>query len=96
MDHTAERRSQRVVRNIRLIISTVTSDGAVVEGAAETLVVGRHGARIHTNVPLLRGAVVRIKIFATGRETEAIVTWISNDSPYEFGIELAGSTDIWG
>jgi len=96
VDHAAQRRSQRVVRNISLIISTVSSDGAVVEGVAETLVVGKHGARIHTNVPLLLGAVVKIKVSATGRQAEAIVTWVSSESVYEFGLELLRPTDIWG
>lgn len=95
MDH-AQRRSERVVRNILLTISTVTNDGRVVEGAAETLVVGRHGARIFTNVPLLLGAVVKITVSGTGRQAEATVNWASSESLYEFGIELLRPTDIWG
>ena len=96
MDHTSQRRSQRVVRNILLTISSVTTNGRAVEGAAETLVVGKHGARIHTNVPLLVGAAVKVTVFGTGRRADAIVTWASNESPYEFGIEFLRPTDIWG
>ena len=95
MDHTAHRRSQRVVLTIPLTISSLTSDGRVIEGPAETLVVGKHGARIHTNVPLIIGAPVKITVFSTGRQAEATVAWASPESLYEFGIELLGPADIW-
>lgn len=58
--------------------------------------VAKHGARIHTNVPLQLGTVVKITVFATGRQAEAVVTWVSKESLYEFGIELLRPTDIWG
>lgn len=96
VDHTAQRRSERVVRNILLTISTVANDGRVLQGAAETLVIGKHGARIHTNVPLRLGAVVRVTVCTTGRQAKAIVNWASSESVYEFGIEFLRPTDIWG
>ena len=49
VDYAAQSRSRRVVRTIPLTISSVTNDGHVIEGAAETLVLSKHGARIHTN-----------------------------------------------
>jgi hypothetical protein len=94
--YASQRRSRRVLRTITLTISAVTSDGRVVEGPAETLVLGKHGARIHTNVPLLVGATVRITIPATGRQADAMVTWASPESPYEFGLELLRTRDFWG
>lgn len=39
---------------------------------------------------------LRILPRASRRQAEAIVTWASNENPYEFGIELLRPTDIWG
>lgn len=93
---TNQRRSRRVVETIRVKISWLSPDGNTLEREAETLVVGRHGARIHTDLPLPLGAAIKLTVTGTGVQSDAVVTWISNDSPYEFGVELTQAGDIWG
>ena len=93
---TNQRRSRRVAQSIRVRISSVSSDGQVQEREAETLVVGRYGARIHTDLPLQLGAAVKLTVPNTGRQADAVVTWVSEESPYEFGVELKEASNIWG
>lgn len=93
---TAQRRSRRVVQTIRIKVFALSSDGKPVEREAETLVVSRNGARIHTDLPLQLGAAIRVMVLRTGTVADAIVTWVSPESNYEFGIELTQAIDIWG
>ena len=91
-----QRRSRRVVETIRVKISSLSPDGQLMEHEAETLVIGRYGARIHTDLPLQLGASIKLTVLNTGAMADAVVTWISPESDYEFGIELTNASDIWG
>ncbi len=91
-----QRRSRRVVKAIRVKISALTSAGIAIERDAETLVVSRYGARIHTDLPLQLGTAIKLTVLSTGTVADAIVMWVSPESNYEFGIELTQATDIWG
>lgn len=91
-----QRRGRRVVENIRVRIASLSSDGKLVETEAETLVVGNYGARIHTNLPLQLGATIKLSVPSTGSQADAVVAWVSQESPYEFGVELTKPNNIWG
>lgn len=95
VNYPTPRRSRRILRTIELVISSISEHGQLAEGPAETLVISKHGARIHTNLTLLLGSVVRVRIPSTGAQADAIVTWVSRESSYEFGIELLNATEIW-
>ena len=90
------RRSRRVVQSVRVKISWISDAGKPIEHEAETLVISQHGARIHTDLPLQLGATVKVTVLSTGSAADAVVTWVSPESPYEFGIELTQAIDIWG
>ena len=94
MAEIAHRRSARSPRVIKIGISAVLPDGRVVTGPAETLVVGKFGARIHTKLRLTLGSLVKITM-GDKPHAEAIVTWASKESPFEFGIELTTAKDFW-
>jgi PilZ domain len=91
-----QRRSRRVAQSIRVKISSQSPDGKVLEREAETLVVGRYGARIHTDLPLQLGSSIKLTVPSTGGQADAVVTWVSEESPFEFGVELKQASNIWG
>jgi len=91
-----QRRSGRVVETVRVKISSLSPDGKLLEREAETLVVSRNGARIHTDLPLQLGSAIKLAVLSTGTVADAVVTWASPESDFEFGIELTHASDIWG
>ena len=93
---TNQRRSRRVVETLRVKISSFSPDGKLLEHEAETLVVGRYGARIHTDLPLQLGSAIKLTVLSNGSMADAVVTWVSPESNFEFGIELTNANNIWG
>ena len=96
MDHpTDQRRSERKTRSIAVHLSAALADGTTAEVQAETLVVNKHGAKIQADLNLLLGCPVKIAVEGVEEPVEAVVAWVSKDSPGVFGVELLSSDPPW-
>lgn len=89
------RRSSRVLVSLPLAISGQKSDGSHVSGAAETILVNRHGARIRSTVPLEPQMDVRVAILAPYKWRVGQVVW-ADLGEKEYGIELSRPENFWG
>src|SRR5215467_742571 len=89
------RRSSRVLVSLALAVSGQKSDGSHVSGAAETILVNRHGARIRSSVPLEPSMEVRVAMLAPYKWRVGQVVWADN-SEKEYGIELNRPENFWG
>ena len=89
------RRSSRVLVTLPLAVSGQKSDGSHVSGAAETILVNRHGARIRSSVPLEPSMEVRVAMLAPYKWRVGQVVWADN-SEREYGIELSRPENFWG
>jgi len=78
-----------------LAVSGQKSDGSHVSGAAETILVNRHGAKIRSNVPLEPKMEVRVAILAPYKWRVGQVVWAHSDEK-EYGIELNRPENFWG
>lgn len=94
---TAERarRSSRVLVSLPLAVSGQKSDGSHISGAAETILVNRHGARIRSAVPLETQMQVRVAMLAPYKWRVGQVVW-ANSGEREYGIELSRPENFWG
>lgn len=94
---TAERarRSSRVLVSLPLAVSGQKSDGSHVSGAAETILVNRHGARIRSAVPLETRMEVRVAMLAPYKWRVGQVVW-ADSRESEYGIELSRPENFWG
>ncbi len=89
-----KRRSPRKPRTIAVRLSADLPDGTTAEAKAHTLLVNQHGAKIHADLNLLLGCPVKVTV--EGQEpVEAVVAWVSQDTPGEFGIELRSPQAPW-
>jgi len=95
LDGDRARRSSRVLVNMPLAVSGQKSDGSHVSGAAETILVNRHGARIRSNVPLEQQMEVRVAILAPYKWRVGQVVW-ADSAEKEYGIELSRPENFWG
>src|SRR5215813_14918074 len=95
LDGERPRRSSRVLVNMPLAVSGQKSDGSHVSGAAETILVNRHGARIRSNVPLEQKMEVRVAILAPYKWRVGQVVW-ADSGENEYGIELSRPENFWG
>lgn len=95
LDGERARRSSRVLVNMPLAVSGQKSDGSHVSGAAETILVNRHGARIRSNVPLEQKMEVRVAILAPYKWRVGQVVW-ADSGENEYGIELSRPENFWG
>lgn len=95
LDGERGRRSSRVLVNLPLAVSGQKSDGSHVSGAAETIIVNRHGARIRSSVPLEPRMEVRVAILAPYKWRVGQVVWADSDEK-EYGIELSRPENFWG
>lgn len=97
MELTAERarRSSRVLVNLPLAVSGQKKDGSHISGAAETILVNRHGARIRSAVPLETRMEVRVAMLAPYKWRVGQVVWADNGEK-EYGIELSRPENFWG
>jgi len=95
LDGDRARRSSRVLVNMPLAVSGQKSDGSHISGAAETILVNRHGARIRSNVPLEHKMEVRVAILAPYKWRVGQVVW-ADSGEKEYGIELSRPENFWG
>jgi len=89
------RRSSRVLVTLPLAVSGQKRDGSHISGAAETILVNRHGARIRSSVPLEPSMEVRVAMLAPYKWRVGQVVWADN-SEKEYGIELSRPENFWG
>lgn len=89
------RRSSRVLVTLPLAVSGQKSDGSHVSGAAETILVNRHGARIRSTVPLETSMEVRVAMLAPYKWRVGQVVW-ADTREREYGIELHRPENFWG
>ncbi len=89
------RRSSRVLVTLPLAVSGQKSDGSHVSGAAETILVNRHGAKIRSTVPLEPKMEVRVAMLAPYKWRVGQVVW-ADSGEREYGIELYRPENFWG
>ncbi len=89
------RRSSRVLVSLALAVSGQKSDGSHVSGAAETILVNRHGAKIRSTVPLEPKMEVRVAMLAPYKWRVGQVVW-ADSGEKEYGIELYRPENFWG
>jgi len=89
------RRSSRVLVALPLAVSGQKSDGSHVSGAAETILVNRHGAKIRSTVPLETKMEVRVAMLAPYKWRVGQVVW-ADSGEREYGIELYRPENFWG
>jgi hypothetical protein len=89
------RRSSRVLVSLALAVSGQKSDGSHVSGAAETILVNRHGAKIRSAVPLEPQMEVRVAMLAPYKWRVGQVVW-ADSGEREYGIELYRPENFWG
>ncbi len=89
------RRSSRVLVTLPLAVSGQKSDGSHVSGAAETILVNRHGAKIRSTVPLEPEMEVRVAMLAPYKWRVGQVVW-ADSGESEYGIELYRPENFWG
>ncbi|HLJ85869.1 MAG TPA: hypothetical protein VKZ53_03550 [Candidatus Angelobacter sp.] len=78
-----------------LAVSGQREDGSHVSGAAETILVNKHGARIRSAVTLEPSMEVRVAMLAPYKWRAAQVVW-ANSRENEYGIELDQPENFWG
>ncbi|HEY1938278.1 MAG TPA: hypothetical protein VGJ33_10120 [Candidatus Angelobacter sp.] len=93
--HERGRRSSRVLVSLALAVSGQKSDGSHVSGAAETILVNRHGAKIRSTVPLEPKMEVRVAMLAPYKWRVGQVVW-ADSGEREYGIELYRPENFWG
>ena len=93
--HERGRRSSRVLVSLALAVSGQKSDGSHVSGAAETILVNRHGAKIRSAVPLEPKMEVRVAMLAPYKWRVGQVVW-ADSGEREYGIELYRPENFWG
>ncbi len=95
-----KRRSDRVMLTVPLRLHGTDEKGAPYQDEARTLVLNRHGARIHTRRLLRSGDKVRLGSHLTRREANfRVVGPVApfTDKGGEFGVEYLNRDDnIWG
>lgn len=89
------RRSSRVLVSLPLAVSGQKKDGSHISGAAETILVNRHGARIRSAIPLENKMEVRVAMLAPYKWRVGQVVW-ADSGEKEYGIELSRPENFWG
>jgi len=95
MNQIDQRRSERRNKSIAVHLSAALPDGTTAEVQAETLVVNQHGAKIHADLNLLLGCPVKITVEGIEEPVDAVVAWVSKDTPGVFGVELSSPEAPW-
>jgi hypothetical protein len=78
-----------------LAVSGQKSDGSHISGAAETILVNRHGAKIRSTIPLEPKMEVRVAMLAPYKWRVGQVVW-ADSGEREYGIELYRPENFWG
>jgi hypothetical protein len=86
-----QRRSQRILLTVPIIISGPRSNKPPFSERTTTLIVNAHGALIQLREPVLVGQTLRMKSLATGEElTCTVVDIIPGNTPIpEIGVEFS-------
>lgn len=85
-----QRRSQRVVLAMRIVVSAVPESGRAFVEDAVTVIVNAHGAMIHLRELVRKGQMLNLRNAATGEELVCTVVDVSagaNGRP-EIGVEF--------
>jgi hypothetical protein len=84
------RRSTRVILKVPLLLQDVDADGHSHIVRATTIMVSKHGARVHTGKHLVKSNEVVVTIPNTGRKQKAkvVLAWEQSLGVYECAIEL--------
>ncbi|HEV2987133.1 MAG TPA: hypothetical protein VG759_01730 [Candidatus Angelobacter sp.] len=78
-----------------LAVSGQRGDGSHISGAAETILVNKHGAKIRSAVALERSMEVRVALLAPYKWRLAQVVW-ADVQQNEYGIQLDRPENFWG
>ncbi len=78
-----------------LAVSGQRGDGSHISGAAETILVNKHGAKIRSAVVLETSMEVRVAMLAPYKWRLAQVVW-ANVQQNEYGIQLDRPENFWG
>jgi len=89
------RRSSRVLVTLPLAVSGQRNDGSHISGAAETILVNKHGAKIRSAVALEPSMEVRVAMLAPYKWRLAQVVW-ADVQQNEYGIQLDRPENFWG
>ena len=89
------RRSSRVLVTLPLAVSGQRGDGSHISGAAETILVNKHGAKIRSAVTLEPSMEVRVALLAPYKWRLAQVVW-ADVQQNEYGIQLDRPENFWG
>jgi hypothetical protein len=89
------RRSSRVLVSLPLAVSGQKRDGSQISGAAETILVNRHGARIRSSVSLEDRMEIRLALLAPYKWRVGRVVW-ADARQEEYGVELGQPENFWG
>src|ERR1044071_4269836 len=89
------RRSSRVLVTLPLAVSGQKKDGSHISGAAETILVNKHGAKIRSSIPLEPQMQLRVALLAPYKWRTAEVVWANFDA-HEYGIQLQNPENFWG
>jgi hypothetical protein len=84
-----------VLVSLPLAVSGQKKDGSHISGAAETILVNRHGARIRSAIPLENKMEVRVAMLAPYKWRVGQVVW-ADTGEKEYGIELNRPENFWG
>jgi hypothetical protein len=84
-----------VLVTLPLAVSGQRGDGAHISGAAETIQVNKHGAKIRSAVALEPRMEVRVAMLAPYKWRLAQVVW-ANIPENEYGIQLDRPENFWG
>jgi hypothetical protein len=89
--HATQRRSQRILLSIPIVISGLKHSGAPFSERTRTLVVNAHGALVELRETVLVGQPLRMKNLATNEEINCKVVDISpgHETLPEVGVEFA-------
>jgi hypothetical protein len=99
METEDTRRGDRVYREVAIQIVSTEADGREFVEESQTLVVGRHGAKILSRHALVSHQEIVIRCHETGKESPArIVGQIGGDAEgYYYGVELLNpELNLWG
>ncbi len=87
--HKQQRRSQRILLSVPIVISGTRANSAPFSERTKTLIVNAHGALIELHEPVLAGQQLKMKNLATNEEVSCTVVDINRPSPGQSQIGVA-------
>jgi len=84
-----------VLVTLPLAVSGQRGDGSHISGAAETILVNKHGAKIRSAITLEPSMEVRVALLAPYKWRLAQVVW-ADEKQNEYGIQLDQPENFWG